>query len=106
MVSVRKIILGAVYVSGGGDVANPGEKGGRGYIVGNGENQKCSSDVGSGRGCGALGVCFFAFLGTTSTLPGQLPQLSFLPAGAESSEWPAFLPTLGYYYCITNHSKT
>ena len=95
-----------MYITGGGDVANPAEKRGRGCIVGSGENQKCSSDIGSGRGGGALGICMSAFLGTTNTLPGQLPQLIFLPSGAESSEWPPFLPTLGYYCCITNHSKT
>ena len=104
--SFRKISLGAVYIIGGGDVANPAEKGRRGSILGNGENQKCSSESGRGRGRGALGVCRSAFLGTTSTLPEQLPQLTFLPAGAENSEWPPFLPTLGSYCCITNHSKT
>ena len=83
-----------MYITGGGDVANPAEKRGRGCIVGSGENQKCSSDIGSGRGGGALGVCMSAFLGTTNTLPGQLPQLIFLPSGVSVARFLRYLYSL------------
>lgn len=59
--SFRKISLGAVCVIGTGGVANPAEKGGRGCVVGNGKNQKCSSASGNGSWAGARDVCMSGF---------------------------------------------